>query len=126
MHIVPRRSRGRPRHEGQFTSAAWRVLAALRAGRTNAEIADGLGLSVHTVRSHVSRIVTKLEVTSRRKLLPSTRGAASAAGALRCSFCQKPESRVEYLIAGPADVYICGGCIDLCNEIIAKQRGSGR
>ena len=99
------------------------MLASLRAGRTNAETADGLGLSVHTVRSHVSGILTKLEVTSRQELLPSSRGAASAAG--RCSFCQKPESRVEYLIAGPAGVYICGGCIDLCNEIIAKQRGGG-
>ena len=38
---------------------------------------------------------------------------------IRCSFCGKPQSQVERLIAGP-DVYICNGCVDLCRDIIAE------
>ncbi len=126
MHIVPRRPRGRPRHGGTFSPGESRVLAGLRAGQTNAEIAEGLGLSVHTVRSHVSRILAKLNVTSRRELLLSKRrgegGAATTV--LRCSFCQKTESHVRYLLASPAGVYICGECVGICNAIIAKESES--
>ncbi|MFP4321559.1 MAG: ATP-dependent Clp protease ATP-binding subunit ClpX, partial [Anaerolineales bacterium] len=36
----------------------------------------------------------------------------------RCSFCGKPSDRVERLIAGPENVFICNECIDLCNNIL--------
>lgn len=36
---------------------------------------------------------------------------------LRCSFCGKPRSEADKLIAGPR-VYICNECIDICNEIL--------
>jgi ATP-dependent Clp protease ATP-binding subunit ClpX len=52
------------------------------------------------------------------------RRAASArksTGTLTCSFCGKHQRQVSKLIAGP-DVYICNECIDLCVEIIAKER----
>ena len=38
-----------------------------------------------------------------------------------CSFCGKPQERVERLIAGPNRVYICNECVALCNEIIAQH-----
>jgi hypothetical protein len=34
-----------------------------------------------------------------------------------CSFCFKPNTEVERLVAGPA-VYVCNECVDLCVQII--------
>jgi hypothetical protein len=42
---------------------------------------------------------------------------------LHCSFCFKSQHDVRTLVSGPASVYICDECVDLCNEII---RGSAR
>lgn len=39
------------------------------------------------------------------------------AGEIRCSFCGRPQSQVQRLIAGP-DVYICNECVELCQDII--------
>jgi hypothetical protein len=39
---------------------------------------------------------------------------------LYCSFCFKSQHEVRRLIAGPAAVYICDECVELCNEIIAR------
>ncbi|MET9293672.1 response regulator transcription factor [Streptomyces sp. NPDC003077] len=41
------------------------VLALLAEGATNADIAEGLGMRESTVKAHVSRILTTLEVTNR-------------------------------------------------------------
>lgn len=38
---------------------------------------------------------------------------------LHCSFCGKPQTRVEKLIAGPRGVFICNECVGLCDTIIA-------
>lgn len=43
---------------------------------------------------------------------------------LRCSFCGKTQKQVRKLIAG-GGVYICDECIELCNEIIEEEIGSG-
>lgn len=40
--------------------------------------------------------------------------------ALTCSFCNKDQSQVAKLVAGPG-VYICNECIELCNQIIASE-----
>jgi DNA-binding NarL/FixJ family response regulator len=45
------------------------VLRLLRQGRSNQEIADALDISVHTARTHVSRVLAKLYVRSRWQLL---------------------------------------------------------
>jgi len=41
-------------------------------------------------------------------------------GNLSCSFCGKGQREVKKLIAGPT-VYICDGCIKLCNDILAEE-----
>jgi hypothetical protein len=54
-------------------------------------------------------------------------GTAQAAGGseptktLYCSFCIKSQHEVKKLIAGPAAIFICDECIELCNEIIAGR-----
>lgn len=40
---------------------------------------------------------------------------------VRCSFCNKPQDQVRKLIAGPAGVYICDECIDICSEIMEDE-----
>ena len=41
---------------------------------------------------------------------------------VRCSFCGKPSSDVEKVIAGPG-VYICNECVGLCSEILVAEQG---
>ena len=40
---------------------------------------------------------------------------------VRCSFCNKPQSQVRKLIAGPNGAYICDECIEICAEIIEEE-----
>jgi hypothetical protein len=42
----------------------------------------------------------------------------------RCSFCTRPNTEVERLIAGPG-VYICEGCVALCGTILDECRDAG-
>ena len=45
-----------------------------------------------------------------------------------CSFCGKSQSEVRKIIAGPAGVYICDSCVDVCKTIIdreLKETGAG-
>ena len=65
---MERNRRGRPRHPDVLTPAEWRVLEALREGGTNAEIAARLGLSLDTVKYHISNMLAKLELRDRRAL----------------------------------------------------------
>ena len=41
----------------------------------------------------------------------------------RCSFCGKRQEQVRRIIAGPGGVYICDECVELCQEIIAEEKG---
>ena len=36
----------------------------------------------------------------------------------RCSFCNRTENQVTFLIPSPTGHYICDNCIDICNELI--------
>ena len=40
---------------------------------------------------------------------------------VRCSFCNKPQSQVRKLIAGPNGAYICDECIEVCSESIEEE-----
>src|SRR5437763_5805261 len=52
---------------------------------------------------------------------PAAAGGALPEKTLYCSFCFKSQHEVEKLISGPANIFICGKCIGLCNEIIAGR-----
>lgn len=41
-----------------------------------------------------------------------------------CSFCHKPESEVQRLIAGPDGVSICDECIKLCEELLDDEEAA--
>ena len=56
---------GRPKHPEILTPAEQRVFEGVRRGLTNGEIADELGISLNTVKYHVSNILGKLGLASR-------------------------------------------------------------
>ncbi len=61
--------RGRPKHGwDSLTGAEMRVVELVAQGLTNREVAERLILSVRTVDSHVSRILRKLDCSSRLEL----------------------------------------------------------
>jgi len=49
----------------ELSPREWEILEELSRGATNPEIAKGLGVSVHTVKSHVKLILLKLDVANR-------------------------------------------------------------
>lgn len=56
--------RGR-RHQPQLTRRQKEILALMVLGRNSSEMAAELGVSVHTVRSHVQAVLKALEVSNR-------------------------------------------------------------
>lgn len=40
---------------------------------------------------------------------------------VRCSFCNKTQDQVRKLIAGPAGIYICDECVEICADIIDEE-----
>ena len=40
---------------------------------------------------------------------------------VRCSFCNKTQNQVRKLIAGPAGVFICDECVEVCESIIEEE-----
>jgi len=63
-----RHSRGRPPYPDVLTPAERRVLEEIRNGCSNPEIAERLGLSRNTVKTHVSSMLSKLDVRDRKEL----------------------------------------------------------
>ncbi|MCE5201421.1 MAG: ATP-dependent Clp protease ATP-binding subunit ClpX [Synergistaceae bacterium] len=51
----------------------------------------------------------------------SRRGDNNNKRAPRCSFCGKTQAEVSKLIAGPANIFICSDCIQLCNVILKDE-----
>ena len=37
-----------------------------------------------------------------------------------CSFCKKPQTQVNRLIAGPDQVFICDICVNLCSDMLSN------
>lgn len=65
---------GGQRYNAQLTDREAEVLALVAAGRSNAEIAAELGLSLKTVQNHVSRVLAKLQVRDRTQAAFRARG----------------------------------------------------
>ena len=40
---------------------------------------------------------------------------------IRCSFCNKKQDQVRKMIAGPAGVYICDECVEICADIVEEE-----
>ena len=59
---------GRPAHPDVLTPAEWEVLAGVREGLTNAEVAQRRGCSIETVRFHLRNVRSKLGVSTRAAL----------------------------------------------------------
>jgi len=70
LHVLPAFDSGVPPPAGPdvLTPREAEVLGLLRTGRSNAEIAQALHVSVETVRTHARRIYRKLGVKTRREL----------------------------------------------------------
>lgn len=61
------RRRGRPAHPDILTPREWEVLDLLRQSLSNEEIGERLNISVPGVKYHVSKILSKLHVSSREE-----------------------------------------------------------
>lgn len=59
--------RGRPCYPDVLTPREQDVLALLREGLTNEQIADRLGISFETAKQHVATILSKLGVSTREE-----------------------------------------------------------
>jgi DNA-binding CsgD family transcriptional regulator len=77
--------RGRPRHPDILTPRQWQVLELVQLGLTNEEIAERLGVTLSSVKFHVSEILVRLGVNSRYEAAawraepqPASRGWALA------------------------------------------------
>lgn len=70
LHVLPPAVPGAPESVGPdlLTPREADVLELLRSGRSNAEIAQALHVSIETVRTHARRIYRKLGVRTRREL----------------------------------------------------------
>lgn len=66
--------RGRPPHPGPLTRREQEVLALIRKGLSNAQIADSLYIARETVKWHVSEILSKLGVETREEAAAWPRG----------------------------------------------------
>jgi len=70
LHVLPSAQEAEPPPVGPdvLTPREVEVMELLQGGRSNAEIAEALHVSVETVRSHARRIYRKLGVRTRREL----------------------------------------------------------
>lgn len=57
------------RPEDDLTAKEKSVLDLIKAGKTNKEIAEELGISLSTVKTHINNIYKKLGVSSREDIL---------------------------------------------------------
>ena len=65
--------------------------------------------------------MTEAAAIKEPEILPAAAGGTAPRETLYCSFCFKSQHQVRKLISGPASIFICDECVDLCNGIIAGQ-----
>ena len=85
MQTDPFQRTGRPRHPDVLTPAEWEVLAGVRDGHSNREIAGLRGCDIETVRFHLRNLRHKLGVRSRDGLRAFPGRPAPAIGQARAS-----------------------------------------
>jgi len=73
------RPRHRPRSTHDLKTSEFRIAILIRAGKTNAEIGDQLGLSTRTVEHYVSNMLSKFGVRFRAQLVAIVHGEDAAA-----------------------------------------------
>ncbi|MGH7622369.1 MAG: helix-turn-helix domain-containing protein [Gemmatimonadaceae bacterium] len=113
-------ARGRPPHPDVLTPRQWEVLERVRDGQSNPEIARELGISTDGAKFHVSEILTKLGVSSRREAAEWEGAPARSdemAGTPQASIVQltgvAPHTRMQdrrrrYARSGPASRAVAG------------------
>jgi DNA-binding CsgD family transcriptional regulator len=77
-YSVPNRRLGALSARARLTRAETAVLAVLSLGLSNREIARRLFISVETVRTHIGRILRKLDARSRIEAIQTVRGFTSS------------------------------------------------
>jgi len=53
--------------------------------------------------------------------MPANNGITTRRVERKCSFCERPESQVLFLIPSSTGLYICDRCVEVCNDIIDSQ-----
>ncbi|MCI0856925.1 MAG: hypothetical protein J4N98_09555 [Chloroflexi bacterium] len=108
--------RGRPKHPDILTPREWEVLALLREGLSNDEIAQRLGISLAGAKYHVSEILGKLGVASRQDAArwePSERPWWAGAAAPMAWMWKK--AHISWLATGAAAIVavlvVAGGAL---------------
>jgi DNA-binding CsgD family transcriptional regulator len=101
--------RGRPRHDDVLTPREWQVLDLLREDLTNEQIGERLGISHDTAKFHVSEILTKLGVSSRREAA-TWHGRPKVAFGLGtlAAFLHKAGSVSPLKLAGASAIVVAG------------------
>jgi hypothetical protein len=61
------------------------------------------------------------DATSDKAETAPAEGGSAPTKTLYCSFCFKSQHQVKMLISGPAGIFICDECVDLCNECVAGR-----
>ena len=118
--IFRRHARGRPPHPDVLTPAEWRVLQEIREGRTNPEIAERLDLSRNTVKTHVSSMLSKLDLRDRDELA-AWRGEPAAAHARR-SRLLAPFGWLTSRVTGGVAVSVVVGAVFI-GFVVAMESG---
>jgi hypothetical protein len=72
---------------------------------------DALASEVERLRAQ--RLTTQAELRGRP--------ISQRPGTPRCSFCGRERSERRRVVAGPG-VFICVECLDLCNEVLERDR----
>ena len=83
---------GRPRHPDVLTPAEWEVLAGVRDGCSNREIAERRGCDLETVRFHLRSLRRKLGVQGRESLRAFP---GRPAAALRSASADRSQRRIR-------------------------------
>jgi len=66
----------------------------------------------------------EVDMSEAAREMPETAPAAGGSvptKTLYCSFCFKSQHKVKMLISGPASIFICSECVDVCNECVAGR-----